>query len=148
MVDEARLFGNKLRMATTIRTKVGQPGITVTDEITNLSAEPGELELLYHINFGPPLVSPGASVVLPVKKMAPRDAVAAANLPQWNVYGPETPGLGEACFFFDLAADAAGQTRALLRSADAKQGVSVSSTSGSCPASRSGRTARPWPTAT
>jgi hypothetical protein len=81
--------------------------------------------LLYHINFGLPPVAPGSRVVLPVKKMAPRDAVAAENLPQWNVYGPETPGLAEACFFFDLAADAEGQTQALLRSADGKQGVSV-----------------------
>ena len=52
VVDEARLFGGKLRMTTTITTTVGQPWITVADEIANLSAEPGELELLYHINFG------------------------------------------------------------------------------------------------
>ena len=125
VVDEARLFGSKLRMTTTVSTKVDQPWITVADAITNLSAEPGELELLYHVNFGAPLAYPGARVVLPVKKMAPRDAVAVQDLPQWNVYGPETPGLGEACFFFDPAADASGQTLALLRSADGNQGVSV-----------------------
>ena len=79
VVDEARLFGNKLRLTTTISTRVGQPGMTVTDEITNISAEPGELELLYHINFGVPLVSPGGTVVLPVKKLAPRDAVAGGE---------------------------------------------------------------------
>ena len=59
-VDEARLFGNKLRMFSTVSTKVDQAWLTVTDEITNVSAEPGQLELLYHINFGPPLVTPGA----------------------------------------------------------------------------------------
>ncbi len=125
IVDEARLFGNKLRLSTTIRTQVGSPEMTVTDEIANLSAEPGELELLYHVNFGLPLVSAGASVWLPVKKLAPRDAAAAANLPHWNVYGPETPGLPEACFFFDLLADAAGRTRTLLRSSSGDRGVSV-----------------------
>ena len=125
VVDETRLFGNKLRLTSTIRTRVGSPAMTVTDEITNISAEPGELELLYHINFGLPLVTPGAKVVLPVKKVAPRDAIAAVNLPEWNVYGPETPGLGEACFFFDLLADSTGQTQALLRSAVGNQGVSV-----------------------
>jgi hypothetical protein len=125
VVEESRLFGNKLRLQTTISTKVGQPGMTVSDRITNVSAEPGELELLYHMNFGLPPVAPGASLVLPVRKIAPRDAVAAADISQWNIYGPETPGLGEACFFCDLAADAAGQTRALLRSAAGDQGVSV-----------------------
>jgi hypothetical protein len=125
VVDESRLFGNKLRMTTTIRTKAGQPGMTVSDTIANISAEPGELELLYHINFGVPLAAPGARVVLPVKKAAPRDAVAAANVPDWNIYGPESPGLGEACFFFDLLADASGRTQALLRNPAGDQGVSV-----------------------
>ncbi len=125
VVDEARLFGNKLRLTATIRTQVGSSALTVSDEITNLSAEPGELELLYHINFGLPLLTPGAKVVVPVKKLAPRDAIAAANLPEWDVYGPETPGLGEACFFFDLAAAPSGQTQVLLRSAAGNQGVSV-----------------------
>jgi galactose mutarotase-like enzyme len=125
VVDEARMFGSKLRLSATIRTQVGSSALTVSDEITNLSAEPSELELLYHINFGLPLLTPGAKVVAPVKKVAPRDAVATANLPEWDVYGPETPGLGEACFFFDLAADATGQTQVLLRSAAGNQGVSV-----------------------
>jgi len=125
VVDEARLFGNKLRLTATIRTRVGSSTLTVSDEITNLSAEPSELELLYHINFGMPLLTPGAKVVVPVKKVAPHNAVAVANLPDWNVYGPETPGMPEACFFFDLAADPAGRTQALLRSAAGNQGVSV-----------------------
>ena len=106
VVDEARLFGNKLRLATTIRTQVGSPALTITDEITNLSAEPGELELLYHINFGLPLVTPGREGGACRSRSLPRATRWPwPNLPQWNVYGPETPGLAEACFFFDLAAD-------------------------------------------
>jgi hypothetical protein len=124
-VDEARLFGNKLRLESTYTTRVGQPGIRITDTVSSLSAEPAELELLYHVNFGPPLLGPGAKVVLPLSKLAPRDAVAAADLPAWNSYGPETPGLAEACFFCDLAADTAGRTQALLQSASGTQGVAL-----------------------
>lgn len=124
-VDEARLFGNKVRLTSTVTTRVGQPGLTIVDTVTNLSAEINELELLYHTNFGLPLVSAGAKVVLPVVKMAPRDAVAVGNLGEWDVYGPETPGLGEAVFFFELAAGEDGFTQALLRNADGDQGVSL-----------------------
>jgi galactose mutarotase-like enzyme len=124
-VDEARLFGNKLRMVSTVTTRLGRPGMTVTDTITNLSAEQSELELLYHINFGPPLLGPGAKVVLPVAKVAPRDQVAVGNLAEWDTYGLETPGSAEAVFFFDLAADRNGRTQALLRNAAASQGVSL-----------------------
>ena len=125
VVDEARLFFNKLRMTTTYTTRAGQPGMTITDTITNISAEPGELELLYHTNFGLPLVDPGSKVVLPVRKMAPRDAAGVGNLDQWDTYGPETPGAPEAVFFFDLAADAAGATQATLRNAAGNRGVTL-----------------------
>ncbi len=103
-VDEARMFGGKLRLETSIETQVGRPGLVVHDTVTNLSAAASDFELLYHINFGVPLVQPGAKVSLPVKKLAPRDAVAVADLPTWNLYGPETPGSTEVCFFMEPAA--------------------------------------------
>ncbi len=125
IVDETRMFGSKLRLASTIATRVGQPGLTITDTITNLSAEPGELELLYHVNFGVPLVGAGARLLLPVKKLAPRDAASAAELPEWNVYKPSSPGLPEAALYFDLAADAQGRTQAVLCGAGGDCGVSL-----------------------
>ncbi len=124
-VDEARLFGSKLRLRTTYTTRPGQPGLHIVDEVTNLSAEPAELELLYHINFGAPLLNPGSQLVLPALKVAPRDEVAVGNLPEWDTYGPETPGSPEAVFFVDLAANEAGSTQAVLRNESAEQGVSL-----------------------
>ena len=125
VVDEARLFGNKLRMTSTFTTRVGQPGVKVTDTVANVSAQPSELELLYHVNFGVPLLNPGSKVVLPVRKMAPRDAAAVTNLAEWDTYGPETPGSAEAVFFFELTSDRGGWTRALLHNAAGDRGVSL-----------------------
>jgi hypothetical protein len=126
VVDEARLFGNKLRMVSTISTKVGKPGFTVSDEIINISAEPSELELLYHINFGAPLLDPGSKLVVPVLKAAPRDQAAVGNVAEWETYGSESPGAPEAVFFFDLAADPHGRTVTLLHNAAGDRGVSLS----------------------
>ncbi len=125
LVDETRLFFNKLRLQSQVRTKVGRPGLTVTDTVTNISAQPGELELLYHINFGVPLVTPGAQAVLPVAKLAPRNADAVENLPDWDKYGPYTPGSAEAVFFLQLAADEDDNTRVLLKNAAGDAGVSL-----------------------
>ena len=124
-VDEARLFGNKLRLVSTITTEVGRPGMTVTDTITNISAEQSDLELLYHVNFGTPLLNLGSKVVLPVAKVAPRDEVAVGNLAEWDTYGPETPGSAEAVFFFELASEYDGRTQALLHNAAGDRGVSL-----------------------
>ncbi len=122
--DEARLFGNKLRLTTTIRTKAGDPCLTITDVVSNTSGLPSELEMLYHINFGMPLLGPGARLVLPVKKLAPRDAAAMTNLPQWNTYGAEGT-IAEIVFYLELLANAAGRTHVLLRNAAGDQGVSI-----------------------
>jgi len=124
-VDEARLFGSKLRLETSIETQVGWPGLVVHDTVTNLSAAESDFELLYHINFGVPLVHPGAKVLLPVKRLAPRDAVAVADQPTWDLYGPETPRSAEVCFFMELAGDADGNTQVLLQDAAAAQGASL-----------------------
>jgi galactose mutarotase-like enzyme len=125
VVDEARTFGNKLRLTTTISMRAGSCEMTVVDEVQNISAEPGELELLYHINFGVPLAAPGSTVVMPVKKVAPRDAVAAADIPRWNLCNPEAPGVSDACHYIEALADPAGNTRSVLRSPSGNQGVSV-----------------------
>ncbi len=124
-VDEMRLFFNKLRLRTTYTTKPGQAGVTITDTVSNVSAEPNELQLLYHINFGVPLLDADSKLVAPVAKVSPRDAIAAEKINTWDSYDPPTPGVGELCNFFELVADAKGNTRVLLHNAAAKHGVSL-----------------------
>lgn len=123
VVDEARLFGNKLRMTSTISTRPGRAEIHVRDIIKNVSSEPGDLQLIYHTNFGPPFLGPGATLLAKTKKVTPYDAVAAAGLDSWNVMGKETPGAAEECFFCDLAASSDGTTAVMLRSADRQKAV-------------------------
>ena len=123
VVDEARLFGNKLRMTSTVSTRPGRAEITVRDIIKNVSAEPSDLMLIYHTNFGPPLLSPGATIIAPAQNVTPYDDVAAKALASWNVMGKETPGAKEECFFCDLAASGDGGTGVMLRSADQKKAV-------------------------
>ncbi len=60
VVDECRFHFHKLRLTSTLRTRPGEPGVRLFDEVTNLSDAPGEMELIYHTNFGPPLLEPGA----------------------------------------------------------------------------------------
>jgi hypothetical protein len=125
IVDEASLFGRKLRLTSTTITRAGEPGLRIIDEVTNLSAEPGECQLLYHVNFGPPLLEPGATVVAPVKTLVPRTDEAAKHLGHWNTYAAGGVAVTEQVYFFDLATAADGGTQVLLRDAKAARGVSV-----------------------
>lgn len=125
VVDETRLFGNKLRLRSTVRTRLGEPGFTIEDEISNLSAQPGELELLYHINVGRPLAVPGSKFHAAVETLAPRDAASAAGLAQWRSYPPHELATPETVLFFELATDAVGNTQTLLEAPDGAGGLSL-----------------------
>jgi hypothetical protein len=131
-VDEARLFANKLRLKSTFRTTLGSNAFTITDEITNLSRNEGELELLYHINQGPPLAAPGSKFAAAVKTLVPRNADAAANVGSWQTY-PPAEHVPENVFFFELVAGADGWTKTLLSTGDDAQGLAVSYDVRQCP---------------
>jgi len=124
-IDEARLFSNKLRLTSTLRTKLGSGEFSITDEITNLSTLPGELQLLYHINQGVPLVGEGATFHAPVKTLVPKDAHAAGEIDSWQSYPAPRHG-PESVFFFELLAGDDGWTQTLLSSASGKEGLALS----------------------
>ncbi|MDR2169640.1 MAG: aldose 1-epimerase family protein [Planctomycetaceae bacterium] len=113
-VYETRLFGKKLELSTTLTTHLRSPKFTICDTVTNLSSEPGEFELLYHINTGQPFASPGARVVVPFDRLVPRTKVAAENLPEWDKLGPEVSGSEEVVFYFEPAVDKDGICKTML----------------------------------
>jgi len=122
-VRETRLFFKKLELTSSLTMHAGSSTFTIRDTVTNLSAEPGEFQLLYHINTGMPFVSPGAKVVVPFECLAPRTDVAVKNLREWDKFGPETPGSSEVVFFFDPAADKDGRVKAMLVNAKGNRGL-------------------------
>lgn len=124
-VEESRLFHNKLRLRSTISARPDQPMIRIVDEVTNLSAEPGELQLLYHVNFGAPLLEAGARLLAPVREVAPVNARAAEDIDTWNVYAAGEAGYTEQCYFFELLSRDDGNTRVTLHNAAATAGVSL-----------------------
>ena len=63
VVDECRFHFQKLRLTSTIRMRADETRVDIVDEVTNLSGAAGEMQLLYHINFGPPLVEPGSRLL-------------------------------------------------------------------------------------
>ena len=126
VVDEARLFGNNLRLESSYVTRLGSPTLLLIDRIVNLGSTPADLELLYHINVGRPLVSAGAAVHAAVQTLVPRTPAAADGLAQWQTYSAGKPGAPEQVFFFELLGDDVGKTRVVLQSAHGERGLQLS----------------------
>ncbi len=124
-VVEAKLFFKKLQLESTLTTKFGSSEFVVKDTVTNLSAEPGTFQLLYHINTGRPFASPGGRAVIPFETMAPRTPAAVENLPAWDTLDPETPGCEEVVFFFEPAYDSEGRCKTMLINAQGDRGLTI-----------------------
>lgn len=124
-VEETRFLFHKLRMRSSVMTRVGEKGFRIRDEITNLSQIAGSTQLLYHVNFGLPLLDAGSRLLAPVEVVVPRDARAAEGIATWDRYSAEEPGYAEQVYFLKLRAGRDGQTQALLKNAHGTRGVTL-----------------------
>jgi Domain of unknown function (DUF4432) len=98
VIEDADALGTHLRCERTVRTTTGRGEVLVHDVVTNLGPDPVAAPLLYHVNIGAPLWAPGARLVVPSSEVQPRDDVAAAALPEWDVAPEPRPGAAERVF--------------------------------------------------
>jgi hypothetical protein len=125
IVEETRFHFLKLRMVTQFTTRFNSSAVTIHDEIENFSSSPAEMQMLYHANFGLPLLDGGSRVVVPAKTVVARNERAASGIKTWDSYPAPTPGFEEMVYFMELHAGDDGWTRALLKNAHSTQGVSL-----------------------
>lgn len=81
IVREFVIGGVRLALRRRIEAPRGGSQVRVHDAVTNESAVlPAVHMMLYHINFGWPLLGPAARMVLPPSIVTPRDAVSAKGM--------------------------------------------------------------------
>ena len=113
-VDETRFLVHTLRMTTSLRLRADRPRIEWTDTVTNLSDRPATVQMLYHVNVGPPLLGAGTEVVADVAELEPRDVAAASDVAMWNRFVAPQPGRGEQVHFLRLRPDGRGWASAAV----------------------------------
>ena len=103
VMREATVFGENLRLHRVIRVPVGGTSIEIVDTVVNEGFKTSPLMLLYHLNFGWPMVEAGTLIRLPEGTVTtPRDADAAAGLDGATVLDAPIAGYAEQCFFHDV----------------------------------------------
>ncbi len=125
LVREHRFHFCSWQLATKISLQVDSPEIEISDQIINVSDRPGSFQMLYHNNFGPPVLEAGSRLYLPALKVAPRNAHAAKGIENWNSFGPPDPGYAEEVYFLELNADSRGETMALLTNSEESIGATI-----------------------
>jgi hypothetical protein len=93
-----RLFGENLLLRRRISTRLGSSTLRIADQVINEGYEPQPHMILYHLNFGFPLVSPVTRLELAARQTVARDADAQAGLGEWQRFQPPTHGYREQVF--------------------------------------------------
>lgn len=124
-IDETCMHGPKLELWTEIVTEPGATTFRISDTITNRSALEQEFGVLYHANYGTPLMGRGAKFVAPVRHVSPINEHAAKDISRYDVCRGPTPGFAEQVYCARLWADSQGRTKVMLQNAAANRAISM-----------------------
>jgi len=72
-IEQVAVFGEHLRLSRTISSRLGENKITIEDVVENAGFAPTPHMILYHFNFGFPLMSENTKVRFPSRSVMARD---------------------------------------------------------------------------
>lgn len=124
VVHENEMFGSKMRLDSVFTVKPDALYFEVSDTVTNDSGHDQEMMVIYHPNFGPPLLGEGSEVHVAADRVSPRDARAAEiEVEDIFIYDEPTPGYVEQVYYIQPKANRTGQTPVLLHNKSGEQGM-------------------------
>lgn len=115
IIEEASMFGHKLRLERQIHTIQGQNSLRITDKVTNFGFLPSPYTILYHMNLGYPLLFEDAELMIEPVNTQPRSSAANLGLKDFREFGIPTAGFQEQVFCHALQSDPNGDTSATLQ---------------------------------
>jgi hypothetical protein len=125
-VDETRFLFHSLRMTTSLTLHADRHRVSWTDSVKNISDRPATMQMLYHVNFGPPLLGPGSELIAAIDELAPRDAAAVADVPTWNRYVSPQGGRGEQVHLARVRPGGDGLAAAMLVGPEGRNAATLS----------------------
>ncbi len=126
LVKENTFKISALETWTQISVIPGEKTVKLHDELTNNSDYDRDYQIIYHSNFGSPILEEGAKFVAPVKEISPFNNYAKKGLKDWQTYLAPTKNYDEMVFNLVPYADKDGKTTAMLHNKAADKGIAVS----------------------
>ena len=124
-VDERAFYGPKLELWTEVSTEPGASGFRIEDALTNRGAFDQEFQVIYHANYGPPLLGAGARFVAPLRRVTPFNAHAAKDVTTFAEYAGPARGFIEQVYNLHPLADSDGRSLMMLRNVSGDRAVSM-----------------------
>lgn len=124
-VSERMFYGPKLDMQTEVSIAPGEDAFRITDSVKNSGAFDQEFQLIYHANYGQPLLNAGSKLLAATKSVTPMNDHAAKSVADYATYKGPTKGFVEEVFLMEPLSDKDGKTVALLSNATGDKGTSL-----------------------
>ncbi len=125
LVEEKMFKFGVFELWTEVSTVPGSNWIQISDRLVNKSEYEQEYQIIYHTNFGRPILQKGAQFYAPLKTLAPFDEYAAKDLDSYQTYLGPTRHYGEQVYCATLHADDQNMTTVMLQNAVGDNGVAM-----------------------
>lgn len=113
-VEENLPFEYSLSLTRRYRALLGESKVRISDTVVNHGPGPAPHMILYHFNFGYPLLDEGASVVLASEEVQARDGASGQGRHRWEQVTPPSRGFSEDVFYHRLKRTSQDRARAAL----------------------------------
>lgn len=114
IVYEKFFYGPKLKLTTELVIVPGESRFKLHDTITNLGTFDQEYQIIYHTNYGAPLLEEGARVHVAAKSITPMNAHAAKGIDDYATSVGPTSGFIEQVYLVEPLSNSRGESGAVL----------------------------------
>ncbi len=123
---ESKLYGENLQVTRKIVTKMGSSIVNITDEIENLGFLPEPLTVLYHLNFGYPLLSSETELFFPDGEVYDRNTRQASKESDYKYCSEPQVTYPETVFYHKRKGGDDGYSYATIYNKEVDIGVNIS----------------------
>lgn len=110
VMRESGLFQDELELQRIVSTRLGSNSFTIRDKVVNIGWHTSPLMILYHCNYGFPVVADGSEVLTPASKVTPRDAEARDGAENYYKLHEPMKDYKEKVYYHDVKAGQDGRT--------------------------------------
>ncbi len=125
VVYERMFNGPNLELTSELSIDPGARDFRISDAVTNRGGHRQEFQMLYHTNFGTPILEDGARFLAPVEEVTPFNDHAAQDVKRYDQYAGPRPGFIEQVYAIAPLADRSGRTLIMLQNKRADLAASL-----------------------
>ena len=129
-MKQAHIFGENLSLTRAVRINYRENTLYFTDTLENCGYKNQEFKLMYHFNFGYPLLCEDTKIILPTQNIIARDGHAQAHMEDYLKITPPSDEYTEMCYFHKLKKNENGRSEYSVLNKKENIGVSVNYDSG------------------